>query len=149
MAIRNDRTGLWDFTKLADAVPATPPAPRQANFIQMKGVKNPAAADVIRSFVRVAASMPVKLDGFPRSRTIGFGLVIDADQGLVVVSRAFVPYDLCDISITIADSIIVDAKILFMHPLQNYAIIQYDPKLVQAPVKSAKLSSKMIQQGSR
>ena len=149
MAVRNDRTGLWDFSKLAEPLPALPPTPRRASFIQMNGVKHPAAADIIRSFVRVAVSMPVKLDGYPRSRKIGFGLVIDAEQGLVVVSRAFIPYDLCDISVTIADSIIVDGKILFMHPLQNYAIIQYDPKLVQAPVKSAKLSKQMIKQGSR
>ena len=63
------------------------------------------------------------------------------------MSRATVPYDMGDISITVADSIIVDGKIVFMHPLQNYAILQYDPKLVQAPVKSAKLSTKRIKQG--
>lgn len=79
---------------------------------------------------------------------IGHGLVVDAEKGLVVVSRAIVPYDLCDISITVADSIIVDGKVLFMHPLQNYAIVQYDPSLVQAPVQSAKLSDETIRQGA-
>ncbi|KAI9653055.1 MAG: hypothetical protein M1831_006262 [Alyxoria varia] len=148
MAIRNDETGIWDFTKLADPIPAIPPTPKQANFIRMEGDKYGEASDIIRSFVRVAASMPIKLEGFPRSRKAGFGLVVDAEQGLVVVSRAIVPYDLCDISITIADSIIVDGKILFMHPLQNYAIVKYDPSLVQAPVKSAKLSTETIKQGA-
>jgi hypothetical protein len=76
------------------------------------------------------------------------GLVIDAEKGLVVVSRAFVPYDLCDISITVADSIIVEGKVIFLHPLQNYAIVQYDAKLVQAPVQSAKLSTEWIKQGA-
>jgi len=147
MAIRNDQTGLWDFTDLAEAIPRIPMVPREANFTRMSGSKYPAAVDVIRSFVRVAASMPVKLDGFPRARKIGFGLVVDADKGLVVISRAIVPYDLCDISITIADSIIVDGKVVFMHPLQNYAIIQYDPSLVKAPVKSAKLATQSIRQG--
>ena len=92
--------------------------------------------------------MPVKLDGFPRSRKIGFGLIVDADQGLVIVSRAIVPYDLCDISLTIADSIIVDAKVLFLHPLQNYAILKYDPQLVIAPVKTAKLATEPMKQGT-
>ena len=55
------------------------------------------------------------------------GVVIDAEKGLVVISRAIVPYDLCDIYITIADSIIVEGKVVFMHPLQNYAIVRYDP----------------------
>lgn len=69
-------------------------------------------------------------------------------MGLVVVSRAVVPYDLCDISITVAESIIVPGKVLFMHPLQNYAVVQYDPKLVNAPVQSAKLSTEHVKQGS-
>lgn len=148
MAIRNDETGLWDFSDLSDPLPPVPPTAKEASFIRMDGVKYPKAAEVIQSFVRVAALMPVKIDGFPRSRKVGFGLVIDAKKGLVIVSRAVIPYDLCDISITIADSIIVDGKIVFMHPLQNYAIIQYDSSLVKAPVKSAKLSTETMKQGA-
>ena len=147
MAVRNDETGLWDFTDLAHALPALPPVPRSAEFVRLESLSYPAAADVIRSFVRVSCTMPVKLDGYPRARKIGFGLVVDAEKGLVIVSRAAVPYDLCDLSITVADSIIVDAKVLFMHPLANYAIIQYDPSLVQAPVQSARLSTETIKQG--
>lgn len=147
LAVRNDQTGLWDFQDLAKPVQPVPPVPRKANFIQMDGTKHPEAVDIVRSFVRISAMMPLKLDGFPKARKIGFGLVIDAEKGLVVVSRAIVPYDMCDISVTIADSIIVDGKVVFMHPLQNYAIIQYDPKLVQAPVKAARLADKPIKQG--
>ena len=147
LATRNDETGLWDFTDLAEPIPPTPPVSRKANFIQMQGAKYPAAVDIVRSFVRVSANIPLKLDGFPRARKVGHGLVIDAERGLVVVSRAIVPYDMCDISITIADSIIVDGKVVFMHPLQNYAVLQYDASLVQAPVKTAKLSTTSIKQG--
>lgn len=147
MHVRNDETGLWDSTELADQVPAVQPQPRKANFIQMAGAQHREAVDIVRSFVRVSVSLPLRLDGFPKARKIGFGLVIDAEKGLVIVSRAIVPYDMCDISITIADSIIVEGKIIFMHPLQNYAIIQYDASLVQAPVKSAKLATEPIKQG--
>ncbi|KAK0629665.1 trypsin-like cysteine/serine peptidase domain-containing protein [Bombardia bombarda] len=148
MAVRNDVTGLWDFSSLADALPAVPPVPRKASFIQLEHTSHPAVADLVRSFVHVNCSMPVKLDGFPKNRKWGMGLVIDAEKGLVVISRAIVPYDLCDISITIADSIVVEGKVVFLHPLQNYAIIQYDPKLVDAPVLSAKLSTEQITQGA-
>lgn len=148
LAVRNDVTGLWDFTDLADPLPPLPPVPHSASFIQLENAQHPAAAEVVRSFVRVLCHMPVKLDGFPRNRKWGMGVVIDAEKGLVVISRAIVPYDLCDISITIADSIIVDGKVVFMHPLQNYAIIKYDPSLVDAPVQSAKLSKRMIKQGA-
>ncbi|KAI9823981.1 MAG: hypothetical protein M1826_007575 [Phylliscum demangeonii] len=147
MAIRNDATGKWDYTDLADALPPEPPVPRSANFIRLDSVRHSAAAELIRSFVRVECNVPVLLDGVPRGSNVGFGLVVDAGKGLVVVSRAIVPYDLCDISITVADSIIVDGTVLFLHPLQNYAIIQYDPALVQAPVKSAELSERTIRQG--
>lgn len=148
LAVRNDVTGLWDFTDLADPLPPLSPVPHSASFIQLENAQHPAAAEVVRSFVRVLCHMPVKLDGFPRNRKWGMGVVIDAEKGLVVISRAIVPYDLCDISITIADSIIVDGKVVFMHPLQNYAIIKYDPSLVDAPVQSAKLSKRMIKQGA-
>ncbi|KAI9696118.1 MAG: hypothetical protein M1836_005949 [Candelina mexicana] len=147
LVVRNDKTGIWDFTDLDEPLPPAAPVPRKAQFIRLDRVKPAAAADVVRSFVRISCSMPVKLDGFPRARKIGFGVVIDAAKGLVIVSRAVVPYDLCDISITVADSIIVDGQVLFMHPLQNYAIIQYDPSLVLAPVQSAKLSKETIRQG--
>jgi pro-apoptotic serine protease NMA111 len=148
MVVRNDSTGLWDFETLDDALPPTKPVTRKANFITLDSVNHPAATDIVRSFVRITCNMPVKLDGFPRARKIGFGLVIDADKGLVVVSRAIVPYDLCDVSITVAESIIVEGKVIFLHPLQNYAIIQYDPSLVDAPVKSARLSEKSLKQGA-
>ncbi|WEW62006.1 hypothetical protein PRK78_007506 [Emydomyces testavorans] len=148
LAQRNDETGLWDFTDLAETIPAEPPVPRKADFIQLDGVSHRAAADIVRSFVRISCTMPVKLDGFPQARKTGFGLVIDAEKGLVVISRAIVPFDLCDINVTVADSIIVSAKVVFLHPLQNYTIIQYDPSLVQAPVKTAQLSSSYIKQGA-
>lgn len=147
MAKRNDKTGLWDFSAIADAIPSIAPVPRKANFIRMDSAKHPEAVDIVRSLVRVSASMPIKIDGFPRARKIGYGLVVDAEQGLVIVSRALIPYNLCDIMLTIADSIIVDAKVVFMHPLQNYAIVKYDPSLVDAPVKTPNLSADFIKQG--
>ena len=148
MAIRNDATGLWDFQELAAPLPANPPVPRSADFIQLAGVGHPAVSELVRSFVRIASRMPVRLDGFPRPMKIGHGLVVDAAKGLVVVSRAIVPYDLCDISITVADSIIVEGKIVFMHPLQNFAIVKYDTTLVDAPVQSARLSESLLRQGA-
>ena len=148
LAVRNDATGLWDFTDLADPLPPVPPVLHHASFIQLENAQYPTAAEMVRSFVRISCYMPLKLDGFPLNSKGGMGVVIDAEKGLVVVSRALVPYDLCDISVTIADSIIVDGKVVFMHPLQNYAIIQYDPSLVDAPVLSAKLSKEAIRRGA-
>ena len=148
MAVRNDETGLWDFTSLGEGLPADPPKKCKADFARLEAVGHEAASDVIRSFVRVSCQMPLKLDGFPRTKRTGFGLVINAEKGLVVVSRAIVPYDMCDLSLTVADSIIVDAKVRFLHPLANFAVIQYDPTLVDAPVTSARLATEPIKQGA-
>ena len=149
MAVRNDESGLWDFTELGDPLPPVPPVRRSASFIELDHMPHPDIAELIRSFVHVNCTMPVKLDGFPKNRRWGMGLVIDAEKGLVLISRAIVPYDLCDITVTIADSIIVEGRVVFLHPLQNYAIIQYDPALVDAPVKSARLSSEQLTQGAK
>ncbi|PVI00092.1 Pro-apoptotic serine protease NMA111 [Periconia macrospinosa] len=146
IAKRNDITGLWDFSTLAEAVPAVPPIPRRANFVKLSS-KYPEAVDIVRSFVRVHVSLPVKLDGFPKSHKQGYGLVVDAEQGLVLVSRAFLPYDLGDISLIFADSIFVEGKVVFMHPLQNYAIVKYDTSLVNAPVKTPKFATDFIKKG--
>ncbi|KAF2106296.1 Pro-apoptotic serine protease NMA111 [Lophiotrema nucula] len=147
LAVRNDTTGLWDFSTIAKAIPAVPPVPRRANFIRLESSSYPEAVDIVRSFVRVHVSMPIKLDGFPKSSKQGYGLVVDAEQGLVLVSRALLPYDLCDISLIIADSIFIEAKVVFMHPLQNYAIVKYDTSLVNAPVKTPKFSTDFIKKG--
>ncbi|KAI5306843.1 hypothetical protein KEM56_006822 [Ascosphaera pollenicola] len=148
LAVRNDETGLWDFSDLGKPIPAEPEVPRKADFIKLPGINHTAALEIVNSFVRVTCLMPVKMDGHPSARRGGFGVVVDAEKGLVVISRAVVPMSLCDLNVTVADSIIVRAKVIFLHPLQNYAIIQYDPKLVQAPVRSARFSSEYIKQGA-
>ena len=148
LAVRNDETGLWDFSDVGVPVPAVPPKPRTASFIHLDGIKEAAAGQIVRSFVRVSCNMPAKLDGYPSARKTGFGVVVDAERGLVIVSRAIVPYDLCDITITVADSIIVEGKVVFLHPLQNYTVVQYDPSLVNAPVQTARLATEPITQGA-
>ncbi|KAF8458516.1 trypsin-like cysteine/serine peptidase domain-containing protein [Kalaharituber pfeilii] len=148
MAIRNDTTGLWDFKDLGDSLPPRKLEPKQANFIALETADYAAASDLVRGFVRIVCTMPIKLDGYPRPKKTGFGLVVDAEKGLVVVSRAIVPHDMCDITIAVAESILVEGKVLFMHPLQNFAVIQYDTSLVNAPVKAPILSEEPVRQGS-
>ncbi|OAA61487.1 Peptidase cysteine/serine, trypsin-like protein [Cordyceps fumosorosea ARSEF 2679] len=149
LAVRNDITGLWDFTDLGDPLPPVAPVRRSASFIELDHMPDPSIAKLIRSFVHINCTMPVKLDGFPKNRRWGMGLVIDAEKGLVLISRAVVPYDLCDITITIADSITLEGKVVFLHPLQNYTIVKYDPSLADAPVVSARLSSEPLTQGAK
>lgn len=149
MAVRNDESGLWDFHDLSDG-PIEPLTikPQRASFIELENIEEPGCADLIKSFVKVATLLPMKIEGFPRTLKAGYGLVVDAEKGLVIVSRNFVPYDLCDIAITIAESVIVVGKVVFLHPLQNYAVVSYDPSLVNAPIQSAKLSDVPLTQNT-
>ncbi|KAH7000403.1 trypsin-like cysteine/serine peptidase domain-containing protein [Ilyonectria destructans] len=148
MVRRNDTTGLWDFDVLAKAIPRTRPTPSKASFFQPENVPYPAVTDAMRSFAHVKCSMPLLVDGCAARTRSGMGLVVDASKGLVLISRAIVPNRLCDIEITIAESIMVEGRVVFLHPSQNYSIVQYDPQLVDAPVKSATLSTDKISQGT-
>ncbi|KAK9474342.1 trypsin-like cysteine/serine peptidase domain-containing protein [Dipodascopsis tothii] len=148
MVTRNDDTGLWDFKQLGEALPPLPPTRQTAEFTELH---NPSIADagkLVRSFVKVTCFSPIRFDGFPFSRSCDSGLVVDAEQGLVLVSRRLVPYDMCDVIVTVAESINVEAKVVFLHPLHNWALVQYDPALVDAPIETAVLSMDMPVKGS-
>ncbi|AOW07966.1 YALI0F31603p [Yarrowia lipolytica CLIB122] len=151
LAVRNDTTGKWDFTDLSKQYPVPKKdeiVPQRATFTDPNLEEADAAcAPLSRSFVRVSCMIPYKIDGFPRTMRQSHGLVVDAEKGLVLVSRSIIPYDLCNVSVTFAESVVVPGTVVFMHPLQNYAILQYDPKLVHADIETAKLSSTPLKQG--
>ncbi|CAN6674795.1 pro-apoptotic serine protease Nma111p [Trichomonascus vanleenenianus] len=147
LAVRNDKTGLWDYTDLGKPLPPVPIEPKTAKFVDLD-MGGSEVGKLVRSFVKVASLMPMRIEGFPRTLKAGYGLVIDAEKGYVIVSRSIVPHDLAHISITIAESVIVPGKVIFLHPLQNYAIVAYDPKLVIADIQTARLSKTPLKQGT-
>jgi S1-C subfamily serine protease len=146
LAVRNDETGLWDFSDLAGAISARVPIPYQAELSSLDDVSS-SVAEIMRSIISVKCTPPLQLDNCPMKTKAGFGLVINAENGLAVVSRTIVPHGLCDINITVADSININAQVVFLHPSQNYTIIRYDPSLIQAPLQSARFSSEHLKLG--
>lgn len=145
-ATQNNTTGLWDFQALAGTISHVSLSPSRATPVK-SSFGYTEAAKIVDNLVRVRVSMPMKIDSFPDLNTYGAGLVVDAVKGLVLVSRAFLPHRMCDISLTIARSIVVDATVVFMHPLHNYAIIQYDASLVEAPMETPRLAEGYIKKG--
>lgn len=123
-AVRNDITGLWDYSDFARSISAVPFGPQKGNFVDFESNLPPEAAGIVRSFVRVICSKPIYLDGEESEFTVQSGLVVDANMGLVLISRSAVPFDLCDITISIAESIRVEGTLIFSHPSQNYTIVQ-------------------------
>ncbi|KAF9350718.1 hypothetical protein BGX26_011160 [Mortierella sp. AD094] len=147
LAVRNDKTGLWDFTNLGTPLPPKPIVPSTVKFLELDESLGP-AKELFSSMVKVGYYMPCRIDGFPKSRKYGAGLVVDAERGLIVVSRNIVPFAMGDLNITIADSIIVPGKVVYLHPTHNFAIVSYNPKDIGGtPIQSAKISPINLVQG--
>ncbi|KAJ2663699.1 hypothetical protein IWW48_001180 [Coemansia sp. RSA 1200] len=145
---RNDKTGLWDCKKIPDYPKPREIAPTDVRFPTMEGDVPPGVAALVRSIVRVRCYMPVTTEGNYDSEWSSYGVVVDTDRGLVIVSRRTVQVSLCELSLMVADSVFIPAKLLFLHPTHNIAIIQYDPKhLGTTEIYAAPLSEKPLKQG--
>lgn len=156
LAVCNNETGLWDFTPLGPGAPSEKPRRGSARFVPLThSDATPAVAALNNSIVRVKMLRPAMIEGFTIPESQMHGFVVDAEQGLVLVSRLCVPHYLVDLTVVIADSVILPAKVVFLHPQQGYAIVQYDPQLIDAPIRSIPLASKpqsesdMLTQGTQ
>lgn len=149
LAVRNDKTGLWDFQSLAPPLPCLP-LPRQTGRYQAINIDGPGAssADLVRSFVKVESTVPFRVEGYSSSGVVENGVIVDAEKGYVLVSRYCVPHQLCDLHVTVAESVLVTAKVVFLHPQQNYAIIKYDPELVDADVLAVEFGTEKLKRGA-
>lgn len=142
---RSDATGLWPCQPLAEAAPAGPPDPVNVDFADYD---DPRAQRLARSLVFVNFDMPYPIDGVDAAHYFGTGVVIDADKGLVVVDRNTVPVTMGDVRLTFAGSVQIPAKVVYLHPLHNLAVLKYDPKLLgDTPVKNAPLVSRTAEVG--
>ncbi|KAJ1665346.1 hypothetical protein IW140_001485 [Coemansia sp. RSA 1813] len=145
---RNDKTGLWDCKKIPDYPKPCDITPTDVKFPTMEGDVPKGVADLVRSIVRVRCYMPIATEGNYDGEWSSYGVVVDAEKGLVIVSRRTVQVSLCELSLIVADSVFIPAKLLFLHPTHNIAIIQYDPKHLGATdIYAAPLSEKPLKQG--
>jgi hypothetical protein len=81
----------------------------------------------------------------------GAGLVVDAELGLVVTDRLTVVSHTGDAFVIFDSSLILPARVLYLHPVHNFAVIQYDPELLgenKHAVGSAVLSAEEPKVGS-
>lgn len=125
LAVRDDTTGLWNYTELGDPLPPTPLKPSTKHFITLDDSLGP-AKDLIRCLVKVNFYMPCRLDGFPRSRKQGAGVIVDKEKGFVVVSRSIVPTSMGDLTLNVADSLVIPAKILVKKKKETiYLLIEF------------------------
>ncbi|RHY33997.1 hypothetical protein DYB32_001213 [Aphanomyces invadans] len=153
---RNDLDGLWHCHEypvppVADvpAIPAFPAAPLRVPGTGSEVDKH-MLTRLLSSLVMVAFDIPHMIDGISSSSYNGVGIVIDSTAGLVLVDQNTVPIALGDVVVTVAASIEISAKIRFVHPIHNFAIIQYNPALLgETHLESARLSNEVLHVGDQ
>ena len=144
---RNDATGVWDCHDLPQG-----PQPKPAEVSSTQFPKYPDArmSALAPSLALVTFDMPYSVSGITERNYHGTGLVVDAQRGLVVVDRNTVPVAVGDVTVTFAGTVQVPGRVLYVHPLHDFAVVAYDPKLLgKTPVRSARLSTREIAAGER
>ncbi|KAJ2663676.1 hypothetical protein IWW48_001157 [Coemansia sp. RSA 1200] len=139
---RNDNTGIWDRETIDLPDSTCKLEPQTTLFSTSDSL---VTQRIIPSLVQVHFYIPWLIKGFPVNRRTGTGLVVDSKRGLVVVSRSIVPFELGDLSLTVAESVTIPANVVYLHPTLNFTIVQYDPLLLgDTPVVSAQISTKRV-----
>ncbi|KAJ2078258.1 hypothetical protein H4R24_004605 [Coemansia sp. RSA 988] len=148
MYTRNDSTGLWDCQKINMCPRPVNISPVNVRFPTLSDPRAGKAAELAKTIVTVFCVLPVPIEGISKEYLTDYGFIADVARGLVVVSRRTIPLNICDLYIVLAGLLMVPAKLRFLHPTHNFAIIQYDPKRVgDNNVYQATLSSRLPKQG--
>jgi S1-C subfamily serine protease len=137
---RNDVAGTWDIASLAhDEQPPQPQKPLRPKPFPITG--KPIYQNIAASLVEVQFTVPYMIDGSDTSHYSGVGLIVDSEQGLVVVDKTTVPHALGDCHVTFGASATLNAQVLFSHPTHNFSVIKYDTSLLQGGhFKSCKIN---------
>jgi len=142
---RDDVSGLWDCRDLA---PGPAPKPVPVTATQFPHFSDPRLNALAPSLAMVTFDMPYSVSGITERNYHGTGLVVDAERGLVVVDRNTVPVAVGDVTVTFAGTVQVPGRVVYIHPLHNYAVVAYDPRLIgNTPVRSAHLTPRELTAG--
>jgi S1-C subfamily serine protease len=142
---RNDATGYWDC--ISPEINQTAPAPT-GGVTRPTVTDDPVARMLAPSLVGLTFDMPYPLSGVNERNYRGTGLIVDAERGLVITDRNTVPVSIGDVRLTFADTLEIPGKVIYVHPLHNLAVVQYDPALLKGtPVRSARLATAPLRAG--
>jgi len=144
---RDDAAGVWDCH---DLPPGPAPRPTPVSATQFPKYPDARMRALAPSLAMVTFDMPYSVSGITERNYHGTGLVVDAQRGLVVVDRNTVPVAVGDVTVTFAGTVQVPGRVVFVHPLHNFAVVAYDPKLLgDTPVKSARLLPRELAAGEK
>jgi S1-C subfamily serine protease len=142
---RDDHAGYWQCIDLPAVAEVAPPAPATT---QLPRLDDRRVAAIAPSLVFITFDMPYSISGVTERNYHGTGLIIDAERGLLITDRNTVPVSMGDVRLTFGGTLEIPGRIVYVHPLHNLAVIQYDPKLIGAtPVRTAQLSGAELKAG--
>ncbi|HVC37823.1 MAG TPA: trypsin-like peptidase domain-containing protein [Gammaproteobacteria bacterium] len=142
---RDDASGNWPCTVLPPPPAAPPLLPATASFPHYD---DPRMQRLAPSLVFVNFDMPYPIDGVSETHYIGTGVIVNTVRGLVVVDRDTLPVAMGDVRLTFAGSLEIPARVIYVDPLHDLAVIQYDPKLIgRTPVRAIEFSSRPARPG--
>ncbi|KAJ1953631.1 hypothetical protein EC988_002882 [Linderina pennispora] len=132
---RRDTAGHWQYTELPAPLQPSDVEPQTASLAALPGTLAPADS-VWPSIVHLDFHIPYLVDGMKSTQYVGPGFIVDKKLGLIVCDRDTVPIGVGDVHITIANSIVLTGKVAFLHPVYNFAVVQYDPAQIgDTPVR--------------
>ncbi len=85
---------------------------------------------VAPSLVRLSYDIPFAVDNVHARSFKGVGLIVDAERGIIATDRNTVPVGLGDLDITFFSTYKLPGQVVFLHPTNNIALLQYDPALL-------------------
>ena len=111
---------------------------------------DPAARRLAPSLAAVTFDMPFQVSGIGDRNYRGAALVVDAERGLAITDRNTVPVPLGDARLTFAGAVEIPARVVYVHPLHNLVVLQYDPALLRGTeVRSATLDAAPLREGEQ
>lgn len=143
--VRDDTTGGWPCESAPAAAVAATLEPATTT---MSATGSRAAQVLAPSLVMVEFDVPYRVEGLWGSSFRGAGLVVDAEQGLLLTDRDTVPVSLGDVTLTFGGSVRIPGRVVWVHPEHNVSLVSYDPALLGAtPVRSATLLPTSLEHG--
>ena len=105
--------------------------------------------NIENALVNVSFSSPYSVQGRSGDKShYGTGVIVDIEKGWVVVSRNVVFSMLGDVKVTFNNRYEINAKVEYIHPLHNLALVSYQPSdLVNAKLSQVTFSTKAMRRG--
>ena len=125
---QRDNVKFWDCSEIKLSSSATEPT--ALSDVVLPGYKDESIQNAAPSLVRLSFDIPYAVDNVYATNFTGVGLVVDSERGLIVTDRNTVPVEIGDLEITFFSTYKVPGKVVYLHPLHNIALLQYDPALL-------------------